>query len=169
MLNKIQISLSVIAMFSFASVSNALETLDTKPVLSLSMAKKMADACEEVANAKGWNMNIAIVDSGADLVLFRRMPSAFLGSVDIAIGKATSSAKLPFPTRMLATLSYGENGNTGAIPGLAEVDGLISFAGGVPVNSDGVLVAAIGVSGASADQDEECAQAGIDAVKDMLK
>ena len=44
-----------------------------KPVMGLELAKKMANACEAMKETKGWNpINIAIVDSGADLILFRR-------------------------------------------------------------------------------------------------
>jgi glc operon protein GlcG len=52
--------------------------------VELAMAKQMADACEAKAAQEGWKMNIAVVDDGADLVLFRRMDGAFLGSVQIA-------------------------------------------------------------------------------------
>jgi uncharacterized protein GlcG (DUF336 family) len=52
--------------------------------VDLATAKKMADACEAKATQEGWKMNIAVVDDGADLVLFQRMDGAFLGSVQIA-------------------------------------------------------------------------------------
>ncbi len=145
------------------------QALDSKPVLSLEMAKKMADACEAMAKTEGWNLNIAVVDAGADLLLFRRMPNAFLGSVDIAIGKAETSARFPFPTRAIANIAYGEDGKGGRVPGIVHVDGIIAFAGGLPIKAGDALIGAIGTSGATADQDEQCAQAGIDAIADMLK
>ena len=50
------------------------------------------------------------------------------------------------------------------------VDFLVPFAGGLPIITDsGHLIGAIGVSGASSDQDEECAQAAIDSVRELLK
>lgn len=156
----------ILAVLMFAMHAQA---LDSKPVLSLDMAKKMADACEAKAKAEGWNLNIAIVDAGANLVLFRRMPNAFLGSVDIAIGKAETSARFPFPTRAIANIAYGEDGKGGRVPGIAHVDGIIAFAGGLPIKAGDVHIGAIGTSGATADQDEVCAQAGIDAVAEMLK
>ena len=64
----------------------------------------------------------------------------------------------------------GENGDLGPRPGVATVNFLVPFAGGLPIRTDkGDLLGAIGVSGASSDQDEECAQAAIDAVRDLLK
>ncbi len=159
------------AVLIVASLGVALHVhaLDNKPVLSLEIAKKMADACEAKAKAEGWNLNIAIVDAGANLVLFRRMPNAFLGSVDIAIGKAKTSSRFPFPTRAIANIAYGEDCKGGRVPGIVHVDGIIAFAGGLPIKAGDALIGAIGTSGATADQDEQCAQAGIDAVADMLK
>ena len=58
----------------------------------------------------------------------------------------------------------------GAVLGFAQVPGIIAFAGGLPLmTADKMHVGGIGVSGGTADQDEECAQAGIDAVKDAMK
>jgi glc operon protein GlcG len=136
----------------------------------LAMAKKMADGCEAKAGQEGWKMNIAVVDDGANLVLFRRMDGAFLGSGQIAKMKAQSSAKLPFPTRAIGEIAFGKDGKPGTTPGLALVPGIIAFPGGLPIKrADGTLLGAIGVSGGSADQDEMCSQAGLDTVADQLK
>ena len=148
-----------------AMVSLPAQAIDMKPVLSLEMAKTMADACEAKAKQEGWNLDIAIVDDGANLLLFRRMANAFLGSVEIAINKAKTSARFPFPTRVIANITYGDGEKPGMVPGLAHVDELIAFAGGLPVMTKGkAQIGAIGVSGATSDQDEQCAQAGIDAI-----
>jgi len=143
--------------------------LDTTPVLSLDIAKKMAAACEAKAQEKGWKMNIAVVDSGANPVVFERMNGAYLGSGDVARNKAETSAKFPFPTRFVEELAYGKDKKGGALPGIAEVPGIIAFAGGLPIMAGGAHIGGIGVSGGTADEDEMCAQAGVDAVKDMLK
>ena len=130
--------------------------LDTKPILSLSLAKKMADACEVAQEKAGYRkINIAIVDAGADLILFRRQDGAFLGSIDIALDKAISSARIPYPTRSIGEIAFGKDGKPGSAPGIAHSPGLVAFAGGLPIKTkDGVLIGAIGVSGASADEDE---------------
>lgn len=154
---------------SYSGSLGAETALETKPVLSLQIAKKIADGCEAKAMEEGWNMDIAIVDDGANLLLFRRMPNAWLGSIDIAINKARTSARLTMPTRMIANITYGEDLKGGPVPGLAHVEGFIAFAGGLPIKVGDVVIGAIGVSGATADQDEACAQAGIDAVADLLK
>ena len=145
--------------------------LENKPVMDLALAKKLADACEaKKATTDLRPLNIAIVDAGADLILFRRQDGAFLGSVDIAINKAVSAVMIPYPTRVIGDLAYGKDGNPGRVPGISTVDFLVPFAGGLPIRTEsGHLIGAIGISGASSDQDEECAQAAIDAVQDYLK
>jgi uncharacterized protein GlcG (DUF336 family) len=138
--------------------------------VDLAIAKKMADACEAKATQEGWKMNIAVVDDGADLVLFQRMDGAFLGSVQIAQLKAETSAKFPMPSRALGEIAFGKDGQPGRAPGLAFVPGMAAFPGGLPIKTpDGAHVGAIGVSGGTGDQDEECAQAALDAVADQLK
>ena len=152
-------------------ISKVAFALEVKPVMDLSLAKKMADACEAKKATTDWRpLNIAIVDAGADLILFRRQDGAFLGSVDIAINKAVSAVMIPYPTRVIGDLAYGKDGNPGRVPGISTVDFLVPFAGGLPIRTEsGHLIGAIGISGASSDQDEECAQAAIDAVQDYLK
>jgi uncharacterized protein GlcG (DUF336 family) len=139
--------------------------LDKKPSLSLDVAKKMTAACEDKARQQGWKMNIAVVDDGANLVTFERMDGAFLGSDYVAQHKAMTSANFPFPTRQFGELAFGKEGKPGVVPGIANVPGVITFAGGLPVmTADKAHIGGIGVSGGTADQDEECSQAGLDAV-----
>jgi uncharacterized protein GlcG (DUF336 family) len=155
------------------ALTGALATLvaaGSAHAVDLATAKKMADACEAKAAEEGWKMNVAVVDGGADLVLFRRMDGAFLGSVEIAQMKARSSAMFPFPTRGLGEIAFGKDGEPGRTPGLAFVPGLAAFPGGLPVKTaDGAHLGAIGVSGGTGDEDEACAQAALDAVADQLK
>ncbi len=144
--------------------------LKSKPVLNLSAAKVMADTCEADQKKSGYNpVNIAIVDTGNDLILFRRQNDAYLLSIDIAIKKANSSSGIPVPTRLIEELVYGKDKSGGVIPGLAFSKDLVAFAGGLPIKTkSGVLLDAIGVSGASADEDEQCAAAAIKAIEGIL-
>lgn len=143
----------------------------TKRVLTLDLAKAIADGCEaHFAKQTDWRtLNIAIVDDGGNLKLFRRMDNSFLISISVATLKAGTSAGLPFPTRLVGELAYGKEGNPGTLPGIAEIPGVAAFPGGLPIiTSDGQHIGGVGVSGATGDQDEECSQAGLDAVKDQL-
>ena len=144
--------------------------IEKKPVINLALAKIMADACEADQKSSGYSpINIAIVDAGGDLVLFRRQNNAFLLSIDIATKKAISSAGIPFPTRLIEELVYGKEGEKGVIPGLVHSKDIVAFAGGLPIKTkDNVLLGAIGVSGATADEDEQCAAAAIKAIEGVL-
>src|SRR5215469_6957216 len=142
---------------------------ETKPALSLDMAKKMVAGCEAKAKQEGWKMNIAVVDDGANLVAFERMDGAYLGSVQVAQHKAITSANFPFSTRRFGELAFGKEGKPGMVPGIANFPGIVTFAGGLPImTANNVQIGGIGVSGGTSDQDEQCAQAGIDAVKSEL-
>ncbi len=146
-------------------LSTSAMALERVPVLSLDVAQKAAAACEQMATQKSWRMNIAIVDSGANPILFHRMDGAFLGSGEIATRKAEASAKTPFPTRMLEELSFGKDRKGGMLPGLALAPGVLTIAGGLPLKVGETLIGAIGVSGSMPDDDEMCANAGLDAIQ----
>jgi len=144
--------------------------IETKPTITLDLAKKMAAGCAAKAKQENWKMNIAVVNDGAHLIYFEHMDDAFLGSINISQSKAITAANFPFPTRFFAELIYGGNGKPAKEPGLAEVPGLVAFPGGLPiVTGSKKHIGGIGVSGGTADQDEQCAKAGLDAVTDDLK
>ena len=145
-------------------------TIKMEPVLNLQIAKIMANACEKDQKKNGYRpVNIAIVDKGGDLVLFRRQTNAFLLSIDIAIAKAVSSAGIPYPTRTIGEIVYGKDGKPGRVPGLVHFKNIVAFAGGLPIKTkNDKLLGGIGISGATGDQDEQCAAAAIDAIKDYL-
>ena len=125
--------------------------------LTLNISKKMADACERLANESKWRpIVIAIYDSGGNLKLLHRQDGSFLMSLQIAKLKANSSAGLPMTTREIGDLAY-KNKDRGH--GIEHVPGVVVFPGGVPIiNKSGLHIGGIGVSGATADQDEECAR-----------
>ena len=121
-------------------------------------AQAVVEAARRKADEMGLNMNIAVVDAGANLKAFLRMDEAWLGSVDIAIKKAETARYFDMPTGDLGEMSqpgaslYGiEHSN----------DGLITFPGGVPIEDDsGRVIGAVGVSGSTVDDDHTVAAAG---------
>ena len=146
-----------------AAASSAI-AIEQRPFLTLDVAKKMAAACEAKAKQEGWKMNISIVDSGGNLKFFVRQDDSFLKSIEIAHLKAGTSAGFPFSTKQVGEIAATR------VPGIAYVPGIATFEGGLPIMSgDGKHMGAIGVSGASAEQDGVCAQAALDAVKNDLK
>lgn len=159
-------TLVLAALVLFASAAQAQMT---KRVLTADVAEKMAQACEDYQKKqKDWRtMNIAILDDAGDLLFFRRDPTSFRGSIKVAIDKAWTSTQFPMSTRDIGEKIV--NREAGKIHGFQFMERVISFPGGVPIFMGGQHVGAIGVSGATGDQDEECALKAIEAVKDMLK
>ena len=158
------------ACFGASLCGSAAMAVETKPTLTLDLAKKMAAGCEQKASQEHWAMNIAVVDDGTNLVFFQHMDGAFKGSIYISQHKAITSANFPFPTRAFGEIAFGKDGKPGMVPGIADVPGIITFAGGLPIMVGGKMqIGGIGVSGGTADQDEECAKAGLEAVADDLK
>lgn len=105
----------------------------------------------------GVNANIAIVDTAGHLKLFFRMDDAFLGSVDIAMGKAKTAMLFRMNSEKVGEFLAPEMGTYGM---LQTNGGLVGFKGGMPITSDAEIIAYIGVSGGSPDQDFEIASAG---------
>jgi len=109
----------------------------------------------------GCAVNAAVVDVGGNLVAFLRANGAFLHSIGIAQDKAYSAVSFGLPT---ATLYDLIKDNPALRDGIMQRDRFVAFAGGFPIVVDGKIVGAIGVSGASEDQDCACAQAGLAAI-----
>ncbi len=168
---KFKVIFFLITIFFSSQLLAVDNSLKMKPVINLSLAKIMANACEKNQLENGYNpVNIAIVDDGGDLVLFRRQDNAYLLSIDIAMKKAKSSAGIPFPTRKIEEIVYGKkDGKPGRVPGLAHSKDIVAFAGGLPIKTkNGYLIGAIGISGATGDQDEQCAAAALEAIEKVL-
>ena len=154
---------SILKAASTAAVVSFLLTVGTNAAfaddISLAEAKEVIAAAQAKAEEQGTLMNIAVVDSGANLVAFVRMDGSFLGSIDISIAKARTSRLFNMPTGTLGTLS--QPGGPLYNIELSNDSGLISFAGGVPLkDKDGNIVGGIGVSGDTVENDLEVAEAG---------
>lgn len=105
-------------------------------------------------------MVIALVDSGANLVLLHKMDHAQTGSVAIAQAKAESAVRFKRPTKVFedALTAGGINLRLLATPGACPLEG------GLPLMMDGQLVGAIGVSGMQSTQDAQVAECGARAI-----
>jgi len=151
-------------------IAGSVHAAESKTILTLEMAKKIADACEVLQQEKEFRPIIIVIqDDGGNMKLMRRQENAFLGSILIATMKATTSSSFPFSSRIFGELAYGKDGEPGRAPGIAEVSGHAAFPGGLPIiTKSGEHIGSVGVSGATGDEDEQCAQVGIDSIADML-
>lgn len=128
-------------------------------MLTLDDAKRIIAAAEKTATDDvGQPMNIAVVDAGGHLSAFVRQPNAWLGSIDIAINKAFTARAFDIPTKKLAELSQPDEQFFGIHA--SNHSRVVIFAGGIPLERDGAIVGAIGVSGGFSKQDQAVAEAG---------
>lgn len=139
------------------------EELATKKSLSLSVAKKIAEAAEKHARENKWNVCIAIVDDGGHLVYFQRMDGTQTGSVVVSQRKAQTAISFKRPTKVF------EEGVASGRNALLALPGAVTLEGGVPLTVSGEMIGAIGISGVTAQQDGMIAQAGADALAEILK
>ena len=150
---------SLIALTVFAALSmNANAQLADKKVLTLEAAKKIATGAEAEARKNNWNVVIAVVDDGGHLIYLQRIDGTQTGSIDVAIGKARTSAAFKRPTKVFDELAKTRPSITSISPSAVLLEG------GVPVMVGGQLVGAVGVSGVTSQQDAQIAEAGIAAL-----
>ena len=130
--------------------------------VSLDDARRLISAAEKRARELESPSNIAVVDAGGNLVAHIRMDGAWIGSVDIAINKAFTSRAFDISTKELADSAqpgdqfYGiQESNHGRV---------VVFAGGIPLERDGQVLGAVGVSGGDGDQDQAVAEAAVAAL-----
>jgi uncharacterized protein GlcG (DUF336 family) len=126
--------------------------------VTLAAAQAVIEAGRKHAEKISVPMNIAVVDVGANLVAFLRMDGSWLGSIDIAQDKAFTARAFDMTTNELSKMSqpgeplFGiDSSNDGRV---------VIFAGGIPLEADGKVIGAVGVSGGRPDQDHEVAEAG---------
>lgn len=129
--------------------------LTTKKALNLAVAKEIAAAAEKEARANKWNVVIAIVDDGANLIYLQRMDETQIGSIDVAIAKAQSAIKFKRPTKAM------EDALKGGRQAILRLPGAMPIEGGLPIQADGKIIGAIGVSGVQSFEDAQIATAGL--------
>jgi uncharacterized protein GlcG (DUF336 family) len=125
--------------------------------LDLDLAERMTRAACAAAADVGCRVSAAVVDAGGHLVSFRRMDGAEFAGATIAVDKAYTSAG-----NRVATLDLRDQVSpAGDLAGYFAAAGgrFIAFGGGVPLWDDGLVVGAVGVSGATGQEDHGFASA----------
>ncbi len=125
------------------------------PPISLDRAEAVIQAAVAAAKKRNWKMNIAVADSGGNLVAFQRMDGAMLASIQIAEHKARAAATFRRPTKV-----FEDGINLMHLNYLLAFDGVIASRGGIPLIEQGAIIGAIGASGGTDSQDEVVSKAG---------
>jgi glc operon protein GlcG len=117
--------------------------------ISLQRAQALAQAAVAEAIKHGWQLNIAVVDSGANLVAFVRMDGAQLASIAISEHKARTAVKFRRPTRVFEDAIQKSDSKY-----VLSLDDIVASRGGIPLIDAGKIIGAIGCSGGTGSQDE---------------
>lgn len=125
------------------------------PPIGAQRANSLIQAAAAEADKKGWPMNIAVVDSGGNLVAFLRMDNAQLASIPISEHKARAAVKYRRPTK-----AFEDAVQKFDLKYILTLDDLIASRGGIPLIEDGKIIGAIGCSGGTGSQDEATCTAG---------
>ena len=114
-------------------------------------------AVERRAESLGKKVVVAILDSGAKLMLLHAMKDSYIASVQIAQDKAYTAVALKMPSHIALKESRG-----GALDGLTPTDNnkLLLLGGGMPLTIKGRIVGGIGVSGGTAEEDTDFSEFG---------
>jgi glc operon protein GlcG len=163
MSQKMVMRIAVTLVFALGALATAVAQMPNPYGLPISLenARKAAAPALAEAEKNHWNVAVAIVDPGGNLVYFEKMDNTQLGSISVAMDKARTAASFKRPTKAFQdTLAQG--GDSVRLLGLRNVT---PIEGGIPLVMDGKIVGAIGVSGATSAQDGQCAKAGADTVK----
>ena len=148
---------------SVAGTVVVVASVRSQQTLTYAGARAVVDAAASQAEAMAVPTNIAVVDLAGDLLAFARLDGAPLLSGSIAQDKAyTVAAFNGVPTHAWFGLIEAE---PALREGIVHRDRLVIYAGGVPVTVEGALVGAVGVSGGTAEQDRQIAEAGAGAVR----
>jgi glc operon protein GlcG len=123
--------------------------------ISLARAEAAIAAATAEAQKHDWALNVAVVDSGANLVAFARMDGAQLGSIAISEHKARAAVKFRRPTK-----AFEDGIQKNDYKYQLSLDDIIASRGGIPLIEDGKLIGAIGCSGGAGSQDEAACMVG---------
>jgi glc operon protein GlcG len=137
--------------------------LPTKKVLTLAVAKRIAQAAEAEALKRGSTVVIVVVDDGGHMLVLHRLDDTQVASVEVGIGKARTAAIFRRPSRV-----FEEQIRNGRVAALA-LAGATPLQGGVPIVYEGKVVGAIGVSGNTPQEDEDIAIAGANATEAAIR
>jgi glc operon protein GlcG len=153
-------------MMGMAGLGQAESVLDKRGLTLEGARKVIAATVAEVKRVNAPGGSIAIVDDGGNLLALERLDQTFAASANIAIGKARTSALFKKPTKLFEDAIKG--GRTSMVTLGSDLQNFTPLQGGIPLEWEGKVVGAIGVSGAaSAQQDEELAIVGAKSLDNM--
>lgn len=136
-------------------------------VISMELANQLAMTAAQTCRKMGYQVAVSVVDRGGNLLAAVRDPLAGAHTIFVSHKKAQTSAT--FQTDTISMQRQGEE-----FTGLRFAKDVLIIGGGIPIRVGGHFYGAVGVSGApgkkeTGDVDHQCAQAGIDDIKEAIE
>jgi uncharacterized protein GlcG (DUF336 family) len=138
--------------------------LVTQKVLSLGLAKTIAEAALDECKSKGFATSVAVVDRAGQLLVLLRDESASAQTAEMSRRKA-------YTARMFrtSTMEFQKRTADPLYAAQRDVTDILALGGGVPIQVGSDVIGGVGSSGSSQPQDDACARAGVAKVADLLK
>ena len=154
----VSIKMKIIVWATLANVFSGVVLADPavadRSTVTAEGAKTLIAKAEAKARSLHRAVNIAVVDSGGNLLAFERMDGAFLAGVDLCVGKARTALRFEEPTAKIESTIH--DGRYALITA-----GAVEMQGGVPIMRGSEIVGAIGVSGADSSTDVPIAETAL--------
>ncbi len=135
--------------------------------MQLAVADAGVSAAMKCAAENDLQVSVSVVDAGGHLLSFGRVAGTPWSSIDLSQGKARTAVSFGMPSNTLGNMIDGATERV-RLHLLLRPD-IIAMGGAFPVRVHGRIVGAIGVSGASEEQDIECAEAGLAAINRLME
>lgn len=125
--------------------------------LDLRKASLLIEGIEQYAQSIGKKAVIAICNSEGNPIAIHVMDDAFLVSYEVALKKAYTAVSVKMSTMELSKLV--QPGQT--FYGLQNLNGLVTFGGGVPLKIGDKIVGGLGISGGTGEEDHALCEYGL--------
>ena len=159
-------SASILALSLLAAAGANAQAVRTEKNISLELANQIAAATVASCTAAGYAVTATVVDRAGTVRAVQRADNAGPHTLGASLQKAFTSASAKNNTQ---AMMEGAQKNPAAA-NLVNIPGFLLLGGGVPVRAGTEVIGAVGVGGAPGGHlDEQCAVAGLDKVKDLLK
>lgn len=150
---------ATIALVLFTCAAGAQQRPSYGGQITLDNAKAIAAGAIAEAKKNSWNVAVAIVDNHGMLIYYEMLDDTQTSSATIALEKARTAATFRRPSKVFEDVIGKGRVAVLGLPGVTPVQG------GLPIVVGGKIIGGVGVSGVNSDQDEQVAQAGLNAIK----
>ena len=154
----------LVAALMLTSAAAQAQGLVTQKILSLGLAKTIAEAALAECKAKGFATSVAVVDRAGQLLVLLRDETASAQMAEMARRKA-------YTARMFrtSTMEFQKRTADPAYAAQRDVADILALGGGVPIQVGTDVIGGVASSGSSQVQDDACARAGVAKVAEFLK